>query len=131
MSMLKSVIKFLIVGGISFLIYFFGYAILTRFVFPDAPLVLMSVVAVTISALFNFFAHRDWTYRAQEKRLSQPVKYVFVVLTNTALNTFLFWFGVSVLKWFDLYVAVFAAGLCAIYTFFAHRFFTFRTKNVV
>lgn len=129
--MLKSVIKFLIVGGISFLIYFFGYALLTRVLFPQAPLVLMSVLAVTISALFNFFAHRDWTYRAKEKRMSQPVKYIFVVLTNTGLNTFLFWLGVSVLKWFDLYVAVMAAGLCAIYTFLAHRFFTFRSKNVL
>ncbi len=129
--MWKSAVKFLIVGGMSFLIYFFGYALLTRIVFPQAPLVLMSVVAVTISAIFNFFAHRDWTYRVKDRHMSQPVKYLFVVLTNTALNTLLFWFGVSVLKWFDLYVAVAAAGICAVYTFFAHRFFTFRSKTVV
>jgi putative flippase GtrA len=123
----KGIIKFLIVGGLSFLIYAGMYALLTRIVFPEANRTLMSFLSVCSSAGFNFFAHRGWTYQAtQARHVDQVWKYLAVVISATMLQTFLFWLAVDFVGIFDGYVLVPVAGICAVYTYFTHRLFTFR-----
>lgn len=123
----KGVIKFLIVGGLSFLIYAGMYALLTRVVFPEGNRTLMNFLSICSSAGFNFFAHRAWTYQAtQGKHADQIWKYVTVVITATLLQTFLFWVSVEQMGIYDGFVLIPIAGICAVYTYFAHRLFTFR-----
>lgn len=123
----KGLIKFLIVGGLSFLIYSGAYLVLTRWVFPTANLTLMSALSICISGLFNFAAHRGWTYRATHtSSRSQIGRYLAVVISSAVLQTFLFWLSVERLGIPDVYVLIPIAGICAIFTYFTHRLFTFR-----
>jgi putative flippase GtrA len=127
----KGVIKFLIVGGLSFLIYAGVYALLTRIVFPEANRTFMSFLSICSSAGFNFFAHRGWTYQAtQARHVDQAWKYISVVVSATALQTFLFWLAVDRLGIYDGFVLVPVAGICAVYTYFTHRLFTFRKPRL-
>lgn len=123
----KGIAKFLIVGGISFLIYAGMYAFLTRIVFPEGNRTLMNFLSICSSAGFNFSAHRGWTYQAtQARHIDQAWKYIAVVVSATLLQTFLFWLSVDRLGFFDGFVLVPIAGICAVYTYFTHRLFTFR-----
>jgi putative flippase GtrA len=132
----KGVIKFLIVGGLSFLIYAGMYAVLTRIFFPESNQTFMNFLSICSSAGFNFFTHRRWTYRAtQGRHIDQIWKYVAVVVTATLLQTFLFYVAVERIGIYDGFAIIPIAGICAVYTYFAHRFFTFRkplsTANVL
>ena len=123
----KGVIKFLIVGGVSFLIYSGAYLLFTRWLLPQANLTLMSVLSICISGLFNFAAHRGWTYRATHaSSRTQIGRYLVVVISSALLQTFLFWLSVERVGIPDVYVLVPIAGICAIFTYFTHRLFTFR-----
>jgi putative flippase GtrA len=127
----KMVIKFLIVGGLSFLAYLLPYTLLTRVLFPDGSRVVMNLVATCLSVIFNYFAQSTWTYRAKEHSLYQLARYGFVLVSVTALQSLLFWVGTVELGLYDFAVIFVVAGLCACYTFLMHRYFTFRARPVV
>ncbi len=120
-------IKFVVVGGLSFLISIGTYTFLTRVVAPGSNLVLMNLMANIAAIIFNFFAHREWTYavRIRDRGRHQFIRYGMVVASATAAQSFLFWFGVHVIGIHDILSAVFAAIICAGYTFIVHRIFTF------
>lgn len=120
-------IKFVVVGGLSFLISIGTYTLLTRVIAPGANLVLMNLMANIAAIIFNFFAHREWTYavRIQHRSHRQLVRYLIVVASATAAQSLLFWFGTHVIGIHDVISAVFAALICACYTFIVHRIFTF------
>ncbi len=126
----KGVVKFVIVGGVSFLIFSGAYFLFTRWLFPGASKTLMNVLSICVSGVFNFAAHRGWTYRATDSAShTQFGRYFFVVVSSAVLQAFLFWVSVARLGFFDGYVLVPIAGICAIYTYFAHRSFTFRKPS--
>jgi putative flippase GtrA len=125
----RTITKFILVGGASFLVYFGAYALQSRVLFPDATdgaRVVMNLVATCISVLFNYVAHRFWTYGAKESSVRQIAWYAFVVASVTVLQSFLFWLGHVVLGIYDFFVIVVVAGLCACYTFLMHKYFTFK-----
>ena len=124
-------IKFLVVGGVSFSIYFAVYFLMSRFLFPEGNKTLLNFLAICISTIFNFLAHRTWTYEARERSLAQIVRYMFVVGSVAMLQTLLFWIGYEVLHAHDLVVTFIVAGVCAMCSFVSHRYFTFREKRLV
>ena len=123
----KGVAKFLIVGSISFLIFAGAYALLTRVLFPEANKTLMNFLSVCTSTFFNYLAHRGWTYRATEGRHADQLwKYAGVTASAMALQSALFWFFVERIGVYDG-IAIFPiGGICAMFTYFTHRVFTFR-----
>lgn len=123
----KGLLKFLIVGGVSFLIYSGAYFLFTRWLLPDANRTLMNVFSICISGVFNFAAHRGWTYQATHaSSRTQIGRYLAVVISAAALQSFLFWLSVEQIGILDVYVLIPIAGICAVYSYFAHRLFTFR-----
>jgi putative flippase GtrA len=125
----KTIIKFLLVGGASFVVYISAYTLQSRFLFPgasDNARVIMNLGATCISVLFNYVAHRFWTYEAKETSMRQIAWYAFVVASVTFLQSFLFWIGHVLLGIYDYFVIVVVAGLCACYTFVMHKYFTFK-----
>jgi putative flippase GtrA len=126
----KTLVKFFIVGGTSFLMYFFSYLLFSRYLFPEGNRTLLNVFSICVSMIFNFLAHRTWTYSAKERSVSQLVRYLLVVGTTAALQSALFWVGYEVLGIYDLFVTVAVAGMSAIFSFMAHRLFTFNEGRV-
>ena len=107
----KKFIRFIFVGGISFLIYFFAYLLLSRVVLRQVNATVLNVIAICVSMLFNFLAHRRWTYEVQEKHIGQVVRYFFVVLFASAIQIGVFYIGFEILHVHDLFITVIAAGV--------------------
>ena len=125
----KRLIKFTLVGATSFAIHFFGYLVLSRFIFPEGNRTLLNFMAISVSVSFNFLAHRGWTYKSNEKSVGQIIRYVVVVSTAGLLQTGLFYVGFEIFGLYDLFVTIFVAGISALFSFSAHRFFTFRKAS--
>ncbi|MEI7512169.1 MAG: GtrA family protein [Candidatus Uhrbacteria bacterium] len=125
--------RFLVVGGLSFLINIGVYALLSRVLFPNGNRLIESVAANGIAILFNFLLHKIWTFGgAVKKDHFQMVRYGIVVAGAAALQACIFAFGHGRFGINDFLVIAVATGICAIFTFFAHRFFTFkRLQDVV
>jgi len=121
--------RFLLVGGASFLINVGIYALLSRWIYPQGNKVVESTVAFLLSVLFNFAAHRAWTYRGERAHLKQMLRYCVVVGSAALFQTALFWFGHERLKIYDFAVIVLSNGLTALFTFVGHKFYTFRSRT--
>ena len=117
--------RFVIVGGLSTLINLGLYALFSRVLFPGGDKVIESAPAFLLSVLFNFAAHRAWTYRGEKTNLSQLFRYVLVVGTSTLLQTSLFWLGHDWFGFYDIAVVLADTAITAVFTFFAHKSFTF------
>lgn len=128
----KMLLKFLIVGGTSFLVYLGAYTFQSRVMFPgasDDARVYMNMAATAFSVLFNYTAHRFWTYQAKHTNARQIAWYLFVAVSVTFLQSFLFWLGHVVLGIYDYLVILMVGVICALYTFLMHRYFTFRVRT--
>lgn len=116
----KTFIKFVIVGGIGFVIYQSFFALmyetsvlwflpskdtganLLLFTHPDILLLIASVVAVEIAIFFQFNSHERWTFRNRNREgnllirftkfnLSSIVSPIVIVLTVNVLTPVLGW----------------------------------------
>lgn len=118
--------KFGIVGVSSLGINVSAYAVLSRVLWPSGPKTLEAVMAVLISAIFNFLMHYHWTFKAKGFGGMMLIRYVTVVLIGTGLHGSFFYIGHEILGWYDFAVLVGAAFLVAVATYLLHRWFTFR-----
>ncbi|HVM90431.1 MAG TPA: GtrA family protein [Verrucomicrobiae bacterium] len=118
-------VRFLVVGALSTIINLGLYALFSRWIYPQGNKVVESTLAFLLSVLFNFAAHRAWTYRSRHLSIGQLARYAFVVGSASALQAGLFWLGHEKLGFYDFGVIIVATGVTAIFTFFAHKFFTF------
>lgn len=128
----KTLLKFVVVGGASFLVYIGAYTFQSRTLFPgasDEARVFMNMAATCFSVLFNYTAHRFWTYQAKQTSVRQIAWYLFVATSVTFLQSFLFWTGHVLLGIYDYLVILMVGVICALYTFLMHRYFTFRVRT--
>lgn len=119
-------IRFVVVGGLSFALYAGGYGLFTRILWPDVDRNWMNLFATSIAAVFNFFAHQRFTYQAGKTHRGHIGKYLFVLGTGTGLNALGFWMGHTRLGIDDRIVIVCMAMTVPIYTYIMHRQFTFK-----
>lgn len=125
--LLKHFIKFCIVGGsaaaLNFTIY---YLLVARL---DVWYVVAAVWAYALSAIFNFFANKFWTFRhpAQGRAMIRQVgKFAIVLGSGMLINTILIYIGTDFLG-FDYRVSwVVATGLVTFWNFAFNRLWTFR-----
>lgn len=125
---------FLLIGGLSFLLSTGLYLLFSRFLWPTSNGTLRTLenfFAIILASIFNFLAHRLWTFAAHQQTVKQLGRYTLVGSSAIALQTFLFWFGHQVLGMYDLFVIVVVTGMIAFYTFCLHRWFTFRKPKDV
>jgi putative flippase GtrA len=116
----RTLVKFLLVGGIAFLIYQLALFILydtPLFSFlpskdttidigpisiPDARLLVSSIVAIELAVLFQFNSHERWTFRHRPRdgwigarflkfNFSSIVSPTIIVVTTNALTAILGW----------------------------------------
>jgi len=116
----KTLTKFLVVGGVAFLIYQFALFLFydsPLFTFlpdkgtelgvgpltiPDARLLISSIVAIELAVLFQFNSHERWTFRNRPRdswigvrflkfNLSSIVSPTIIVVTTNALTAIVGW----------------------------------------
>ncbi|MSR85579.1 GtrA family protein [Candidatus Uhrbacteria bacterium] len=121
----ERLVRFGICGFLSWLLYFFMYTLLSRFLWESGDRNIQNFIAVGFASVFNFFAHRRWTFRSHGKHWKEIFRYVSVMIVATLIEMFLFWFGHSYLGIYDFIVVVVAAGIVAVFTYGCHRYYTF------
>ncbi len=119
------IFRFIIIGGLSFLIYAAMYALLSRVLWTDGNRTLQSFISTVVSALFNYFAHHSWTFRSSGSHGKQLWRYVVTVASASLIQTGLFWIGHEVLHIYDFILIFTISALMPCYTYVMHKLFTF------
>ncbi len=104
------------------------YALLTRWIWPNGPRpVIYGIVTVFVTWL-NYELNRHFTFRAGRRTVGNMGRFVVVAVVALGLNNGLFYVGHAILHLYDLWVIVGVTLIVAVFTFTAHRFFTFHPE---
>jgi putative flippase GtrA len=122
----QRLVRFGIIGVLSFVLYFFVYAALSRWLWTHGNRTVENVLAICVASVFNFLGHGRWTFRSEARHHTQIIRYSLVVGTAIALQSLLFWIGHEFLHLYDFAVAFIVAVIVAFYTYLMHRGYTFR-----
>ncbi len=125
---LKKVVKFLFVGGSTFLIQSLSYIAFSRLLMPQVDRTSLYVLAMLYSLIFNYSINRIWTFGDQNAAKGSVRRYSYVVVVASVLNASLFWFGHDVLHVYDLILLVAVNALIPFFTFATHRVYTFHPE---
>ncbi len=127
----EQVVRFLFIGGVSFLFNYTVYYLLSRILWPSGNRTLENFFAVAITSILNYLAHRHWTFRSQGRHRSQAIRYIVVALSAILIQSGLFWVGYHLLHGNDLIVILVVAVIIPFYTYLTHKLFTFRESQPV
>jgi putative flippase GtrA len=124
-STLRQLIKFAIVGGLSFVIHYSTVIFLVA-VFLIRPLV-ANIFGFSIAMIFAFFGHRFWTFQQSTGRMHTTLFAFFTVnIVNFLINQSLYY---VLLTYFHMkyYVALFVVlGMVAIVSFVVNKYWVFK-----
>lgn len=128
---LERITRFIIIGGVSFLVNYILYVLISRVMWPAGNRTFENFIATSLTCVLNYLAHRSWTFRSQGSHSAQAVRYVLVAISAIFLQSFLFWVGYQIVRANDLIVIFCVALIIPFYTYLAHKLFTFHGANVV
>ena len=98
-NLLNQILKFVVVGGISFLIDFIVYTLVVKILTGQYSYLIAGVCGFVISIIFNYLASMAFVFK-NEKGIDKKSEFlIFVVLSliGMFLNTFLLWFYVDLI----------------------------------
>jgi putative flippase GtrA len=133
----KTFVRFGLVGGSSFAVKAGMYALLSRVTWVEGPRSLQNIIALAVAMIYNYTLHRFWTFTTHRPMNGSAQRYVMVVVAAAMLDAVFFYVGHDLLHVYDFLVLVLGAMTGAVFTFSAHRLFTFhpdpyrRNRNVV
>ena len=125
----ERLVRFVIIGGLSFLMYVGFYALLSRRLWVTGNRSLENFLAICLTSIFNYLAHRAWTFQSRGAHFDQMWRYGVVAVSATLLQSGLFWLGHAYLGWYDFVVILIVAVLIPLYTYLMHRVFTFKLPS--
>lgn len=99
-KLIKQILKFGVVGGLSFVIDFVVYTIVLKVVPGQYSYILAGICGFTISLIFNYLASMAFVFQRKDNADKRKEFLIFLVLSliGLLLNTLLLWFYVDVLN---------------------------------
>lgn len=123
--MIKQFIRFIFIGVLNTGIDFGIYLILTRIF--NVPFVVATVIAVAIATLIAYLAHKKVTFRNTDPHsTSKLTKFFSVSFGGLLMNASIVFLGTQILGIYDIYVKIVATGVVMFWSFFMHKYWTFR-----
>lgn len=123
--MIEQFLRFFVVGVINTGIDFSIYVALTRLL--NVPFVFATIISVTIATILAYLFHKNLTFRNTDPHTtSKVVKFFIVSFIGLCLNAGIVFFGTHILDIYDIYVKISATGVVMFWSFFMHKFWTFR-----
>lgn len=104
-----TVLRFLLIGGTTGLIYF-GLTFLLVESLALNP-TLSSTIAYIIAVYYNYFLHYHWTFATNAGYRQTLVKYVLTALSGIVLNALIMHFGGELLNVHYMVVQILAIGV--------------------
>lgn len=98
-KLLKQILKFAVVGGLSFVIDFVVYTIVIKVVPGQYSYLLAGILGFSVSVIFNYIASMAFVFERKENADKRKEFVIFVILSliGLLLNTVLLWFYVDLL----------------------------------
>ncbi len=87
-----------------------------------------ATIAFIISASFNFYLNRVWTFKSFANPKRQLVIFLFVSLSGLFLNNSILYFLVEWLHVYYMYAKIVAIGLVTIWNFLWNKYLTFKVR---
>ena len=81
----KELLKYIFVGLSTVLIDFLIYKFLIKFI----VIYLAKTISFLSGTFFSYQLNRTWTFKSEEKTLSQFIKYLIIHITSLVLNVFI------------------------------------------
>lgn len=99
-KLIKQILKFGVVGGLSFVIDFVVYTIVLKIVPGQYSYILAGICGFTISLIFNYLASMAFVFQRKDNADKRKEFLIFLVLSliGLLLNTLLLWFYVDILN---------------------------------
>jgi putative flippase GtrA len=121
------ILRFLLVGGSTALLYFGLTYVLVESLALEA--VLASSAAYLVAVCYNYLLHYYWTFASDAAHNRVVVKYVLTCLGGVALNGLVMHYGVRLLPLHYLVVQLIAAGTLVCWSFSVSTLWVFSRKK--
>ena len=117
------IFKFVIVGGLSFVLDFILYYIFTRFLSINE--MTSQVMSFSISLVFNYMMSMKYVFVSKDSLKKHHEFMIFVTLSvlGAGLNWLLFYLMVYVLSINDLITKIVVAGIVMVFNFVTRKLF--------
>ena len=116
--------------GVALLLATIGlYALISRVLWPNGPKTVEYAIVVVITTWMNYEINGRFTFRFTKRSIQSMARFAAVAVTAVGLNSLVFWIGHDLLHVLDFWVIIGSTFIVALFTFTAHRFFTFREKK--
>lgn len=122
-KLFKQIFKFVIVGGLSFVLDFLLYYIFTRFM--AIPEMLSQVMSFTISLIFNYLLSMKFVFIAKDNLKKHHEFMIFATLSvlGAGLNWLMFYVMFYQMHIDDLITKIIVAGVVMVFNFVTRKIF--------
>lgn len=123
----KEILRFIIIGGLSFVIDY-GLLWLLVEVF-DIYYFYAAALSFIVSFLFNWWANIVWVFKAGHQSLSQQVYFVLASVLGLGINQLFMWFLVEVIALHYMIAKILATIAVSIWNYLSRRKIVLKKEN--
>lgn len=122
-KLIAQLMKFVVVGGLSFVLDFIIYYVLTNFL--SVYYLVAGLFSFSLSLIFNYLMSMKFVFKSKDDLKKTHEFAIFVVLSvmGLGLNLLSLYILVDVFKMNDLIAKVFVAGIVMIFNFVTRKIF--------
>ena len=122
-NLLLQMFKFLLVGGLAFVIDYVTL-IICKEVFKIDVLI-SAAIAFTVSVIFNYILSVKWVFDVDKNKSEKKNFIIFIVFSviGLGLTELIMWFGVDILNISYLIVKIIATAIVMVFNFVTRKLF--------
>jgi putative flippase GtrA len=122
-KLIEQVMKFVVVGGLSFVLDFIIYYVLTNFF--SVYYLIAGFFSFTLSLIFNYLMSMKFVFKSKDnlKKTHEFVIFVSLSVMGLGLNLLSLYILVDLFKMNDLIAKVFVAGIVMVFNFVTRKIF--------
>lgn len=122
-KLIAQVMKFVVVGGLSFVLDFIIYFVLTNFL--SVYYLVAGFFSFTLSLIFNYLMSMKFVFKSKEdlKKSHEFVIFATLSVMGLGLNLLSLYVLVDLFKMNDLIAKVFVAGIVMVFNFVTRKIF--------
>jgi putative flippase GtrA len=122
-KLIAQVMKFVVVGGLSFVLDFIIYFVLTNFL--SVYYLIAGFFSFTLSLIFNYLMSMKFVFKSKDdlKKSHEFVIFATLSVMGLGLNLLSLYVLVDLFKMNDLIAKVFVAGIVMVFNFVTRKIF--------
>ena len=124
--LIKQLISYGIIGGISSVLDFCVYVILTHIGINE---LIANLISVNIGIACSFIFNSIITFKMTDKKLKRGIKFFFFVYCGLGLSTLILFIGTKVFYINEIVVKLISIFIVALFQFILNKLITFRGEN--